>query len=367
VADSETAADLEGAGNILRDALSSHSDTLLTSLSDYLIETVAVCRGRLDAASTEVREAEGDETRRRMARRLLDALTEDLARASDPDNEDAVWVEDSGGRPTWRTAPVDVGPMLEKGLWAHTPAVLTSATVPFNLAERLGLSDDAHDNLAVSSPFDYRNCGLLYCAKHLPSPKNPGWAQAAQHEIAQMAVAAGGRTLALFTSYGAMRNAAEAVGEATELRIYCQGDLPNRELIDRFAAEEESCLFATMTMWQGVDVPGRSLSLVVIDRIPFSRPDEPLMVARRNRLGRDAFNKIDAPRAATLLAQGAGRLIRSTQDRGVVAVLDSRLATARYRQDLLKGLPPLRRTIDLAEVKTFLSDISHSAETAGSS
>ncbi len=367
VAHSETAADLEGAGNILQDALSSHSDTLLTSLSDYLIETVAVCRGRLDAASTEVREAEGDETRRRMARRLLDALTEDLARASDPDNEDAVWVEDSGGRQTWRTAPVDVGPMLEKGLWAHTPAVLTSATVPFNLAERLGLSDDAHDNLAVSSPFDYRNCGLLYCAKHLPSPKDPGWAQAAQHEIAQMAVAAGGRTLALFTSYGAMRNAAEAVGEATGLRIYCQGDLPNRELIDRFAAEEESCLFATMTMWQGVDVPGRSLSLVVIDRIPFSRPDEPLMVARRNRLGRDAFNKIDAPRAATLLAQGAGRLIRSTQDRGVVAVLDSRLATASYRHDLLQGLPPLRRTIDLAEVKTFLADISHSAEAAGSS
>ncbi len=364
VAHSETAIDLEGAGNILRDALSFHSDTLLTSLSDYLIETVAVCRGRLDAARTEVREAEGDETRRRMAQRLIDALTEDLATASDPDNDDAVWVEDSGGNPTWRTAPVDVGPMLEELLWAHTPAVLTSATIPFNLAERLGLSDDAHDNLAVSSPFDYRNCGLLYCAKHLPSPKDPGWAQAVQDEIAQMTVAAGGRTLALFTSYGAMRNAAEAVGEATGLRIYCQGDLPNRELIDRFTAEEESCLFATMTMWQGVDVPGRSLSLVVIDRIPFPRPDEPLMVARRNRLGRDAFNKIDAPRAATLLAQGAGRLIRSAQDRGVVAVLDSRLATARYRQDLLKGLPPLRRTIDLAEVKAFLSEIRQSAEAA---
>ena len=107
-------------------------------------------------------------------------------------------------------------------------------------------------------------------------------------------IAAGGRTLALFTSYGAMRGAAEAVRETTGLRIYCQGDLPNRELIGRFAAEEESCLFATMTMWQGVDVPGRSLSLVVVDRIPFPRPDEPLMVARRKRLEPHAFREFDA-------------------------------------------------------------------------
>ncbi|MYJ41678.1 MAG: ATP-dependent DNA helicase [Acidimicrobiaceae bacterium] len=359
---SATADSVEAAGNILRDALDPHRDTLLTSLPDDLIETVALCRGRLGAAGAEVREADGDETRRRMARRLLDALTSDLARASDPDNEDAVWVEDSGRNPVWRTAPVDVGPMLEERLWSRTPAVLTSATVPVNLADRLGLPDDGHDSLDVGSPFDYRSLGLLYCAKHLPGPRDPGWAEAVQQEIARMAVAAGGRTLALFTSYGAMRGAAEAVRETTGLRIYCQGDLPNRELIGRFAAEEESCLFATMTMWQGVDVPGRSLSLVVVDRIPFPRPDEPLMVARRKRLGPHAFREIDVPRAATLLAQGAGRLIRSAQDRGVVAVLDSRLATARYRQDLLRGLPPLRRTIDLAEVEVFLSDIRRSAE-----
>jgi len=353
---------VESAGDILRDALDPHRDTLLTSLPDDLVETVALCRGRLGAAGAEVREAEGDETRRRMARRLLDALAGDLARASDPDSEDAVWVEGSTRNPVWRTAPVDVGAMLEERLWTRTPAVLTSATVPVNLAGRLGLTDDVHDSLDVGSPFDYRSLGLLYCAKHLPGPRAPGWAQAAQQEIARMAVAAGGRTLALFTSYGAMRGAVEAVREATGLRIYCQGDLPNRELIGRFAAEEESCLFATMTMWQGVDVPGRSLSLVVVDRIPFPRPDEPLMVARRRRLGPRWFGEIDVPRAATLLAQGAGRLIRSAQDRGVVAVLDARRATARYRQDLLRGLPPLRRTIDLAEVEEFLSDIRHSAE-----
>ncbi|MYL03461.1 MAG: ATP-dependent DNA helicase [Acidimicrobiaceae bacterium] len=359
---SATADRVREAGDILRDALDPHRDTLLTSLPDDLIETVALCRGRLGAAGAEVREAEGDETRRRMARRLLDALTGDLARASDPDNEDAVWVEGSTRNPVWRTAPVDVGPMLEERLWTRTPAVLTSATVPMNLADRLGLPDDGHDSLDVGSPFDYRSLGLLYCAKHLPGPREPGWAQAVQQEIARMAVAAGGRTLALFTSYGAMRAAAEALRETTGLRIYCQGDLPNRELIGRFAAEEESCLFATMTMWQGVDVPGRSLSLVVVDRIPFPRPDEPLMVARRNRLGARWFREIDVPRAATLLAQGAGRLIRSAQDRGVVAVLDSRLATAGYRQDLLRGLPPFRRTIDLTEVEAFLTDIRRSAE-----
>ncbi len=159
--------------------------------------------------------ADGDETRRRMARRLLDALTEDLARASDPDTEDAVWVEGSTWNPVWRTAPVDVGPMLQEQLWARTPAVLTSATVPMNLAGRLGLPDDGHDSLDVGSPFDYRSLGLLYCAKRLPGPKDPGWAQAVQQEIARMAVAAGGRTLALFTSYGAMSGAAEAVRATT--------------------------------------------------------------------------------------------------------------------------------------------------------
>ena len=361
---SETAASVDAAGNILRDALDTYRDKLLTSLPDDLIETAALCRGRLDAAGAEVREADGDETRRRMARRLLDALTEDLARASDPNNEDAVWVDGSGSNPAWRTAPVDVGPMLEERLWADTPAVLTSATVPMNLVDRLGLPGDHYDNLDVGSPFDYRNRGLLYCAKHLPSPKDSGWAQAVQEEIARMVAAAGGRTLALFTSYSAMRGAAEAVREMTGPRIYCQGDLPTPELISRFAVEEESCLFATMTMWQGVDVPGRSLSLVVVDRIPFSRPDEPLMVARRNRLGPRAFRQIDIPRAATLLAQGAGRLIRSAEDRGVVAVLDSRLNTAPYRWDLVNSLPPFHRTGDIAEVEAFLTDIRRSAEAA---
>jgi ATP-dependent DNA helicase DinG len=134
-----------------------------------------------------------------------------------------------------------------------------------------------------------------------------------------------------------------------------QSDLPKPALIEAFTSDESSCLFATMGFWQGVDVPGAALSLVVIDRLPFPRPDEPLLQARRERAGADAFRTIDLPRAATLLAQGAGRLIRSSTDRGVVAVLDSRLAKAGYRSDLLRALPPMRLTALRSNVEQFLA------------
>ena len=364
VPDSTTAADVDRAGDMVRDALRPYRDRLLTPLPADLLDIAAVCRGRLVAADTEIRDATGDETRQRMARRLLAAIVEDLGHASDPQIEDAVWVDGTDRNPAWRTAPVDVGAALESRLWAQAPAVLTSATIPINLADTIGIPADSCDELDVGSPFDYRSSGLLYCAKSLPNPNRSGRDRGAHRQIARMATAAGGRTLALFTSYDAMSRAAEAVRELTDLCIYTQLDLPKQELLRRFTIEEESCLFATMGMWQGVDVPGRSLSLVVVDRIPFPRPDEPLMSARRERCGSGAFHQIDVPRAATMLAQGIGRLIRSAEDRGVVAVLDSRLATAGYRQGLLRGLPPFRRTIDLAEVEAFLTDIRHSAEAA---
>ena len=364
VRNSRTADDVDGAGRMLSDRLGPYRDKLLSPLPDDLIDLAALCRGRLDAAAAEVREASGDETRQAMARRSLAAIAQDLAQASDPETDDAVWVEGTDRTPAWRTASIDVGPLLGERLWAHTPAVLTSATIPVNLADTLGVPEDECDDLDVGSPFDYRSRGLLYCAKHLPDPNKPGRDQAAHREIARMATAAGGRTLALFTSYAAMDRAAEAVRETTRLPVYTQRDLPKQELIRRFSEEEESCLFATMGLWQGVDVPGRSLSLVVVDRIPFPRPDEPLMSARRQRCGRDAFHRIDVPRAASMLAQGTGRLIRTATDRGVVAVLDSRLATARYRPGLLRGLPPFRRTVDLAEVEAFLTDIRRAAQAA---
>jgi len=173
-------------------------------------------------------------------------------------------------------------------------------------------------------------------------------------ELLGLITAAGGRTLALFTSWRAMRAAAEALAPALPWRVLTQDELPKPALLAAFTTDETSCLFATMGFWQGVDVPGAALSLLVIDKLPFSRPDEPLMRARRDRAGAAAFRTVDLPRAASLLAQGAGRLIRSTTDRGVVAVLDSRLATAGYRWELIQALPPMRRSKERAEVERFL-------------
>jgi ATP-dependent DNA helicase DinG len=177
--------------------------------------------------------------------------------------------------------------------------------------------------------------------------------------------AAGGRTLALFTSWAALDHAAAAVRERLSLPILTQRDLPKPALIAAFAGSEETCLFATTGLFQGVDVPGATLSLVVIDKLPFPRPDDPLLSARRELLGAAAFDTIDVPRAATMLAQASGRLIRNTNDRGVVAVLDPRLGKARYRWSIVKALPALRRTRDRAVVEAFLRDLRTSNDTVG--
>jgi ATP-dependent DNA helicase DinG len=177
-------------------------------------------------------------------------------------------------------------------------------------------------------------------------------------ELTALITAAGGRTLALFTSWKAMDEAAEAVRSRVPFTILTQRDLPKPALVRRFAEDEATCLFATAGFFQGVDVPGRTLSLVAIDRIPFPRPDDPLLSARRELLGPAAFGRIDVPRASMLLAQASGRLIRNATDRGVVAVLDRRLGTANYRWDIVRALPPMRRTRDRADAEAFLRDIT---------
>jgi len=233
-------------------------------------------------------------------------------------------------------------------------AILTSATIPPRLTERLGLAGSAVDELDVGSPFDYRSHALLYVARHLPDRRRDDSEPALHEELEALIRAAGGRTLALFTSRRATEAASSALRSRLPYRVLEQGELPKGRLLSAFAQEESSCLFATLGFWQGVDVPGRSLSLVTLDRLPFSRPDDPLMQARRDRAGKAAFSLVDLPRAATLLAQGTGRLIRSAQDYGVVAVLDPRLATAGYRGVLLAGLPPMRRTTERRQVEVFL-------------
>ena len=234
--------------------------------------------------------------------------------------------------------------------------VLTSATLPPNLERSLGLDGFGARRLDVGSPFDFAHHAPLYVARHLPDRRRPEAEAAVIDELGALIRAAGGRTLALFTSRRATDAAAAALKGALPYRVLVQGELPKPRLLELFAGDEESCLFATLGFWQGVDVPGRALSLVTLDRLPFPRPGDPIYDARREQAGDAAFAEVDLPRAATLLAQGVGRLIRTAEDRGVVAVLDSRLATAGYRGTLLAALPPMRRTTDRGEVERFLAD-----------
>jgi ATP-dependent DNA helicase DinG len=209
----------------------------------------------------------------------------------------------------------------------------------------------------VGSPYSYDEQALLYCPLQLPDPRDPAFEGAMHEELAALIGAAGGRTLALFTSWRAMSSAADALRDRIGWPLLTQADLPKPALIARFSGDEHACLFATMGFWQGVDVPGTSLSMVTIDKLPFPRPDDPLLQARRALVGRGAFEMIDIPRAATLLAQGTGRLIRSSTDRGVVVVFDNRLAKARYRWALVNALPPMRRTRHRSDVEEFLAEI----------
>jgi ATP-dependent DNA helicase DinG len=283
-------------------------------------------------------------------------LTDDLQRLIGRRDGEVAWVDGTRRNVRLRLSPIDVGPVLSAALWGDVTAVLTSATVPPRLGERVGLAGFPTTERDVGSPFDYRAHALLYVARHLPERRSAEFEAALHEELALLIGAAGGRTLALFTSRRATEAAAAALAPDLPYALLQQGDLPKGRLLEEFAEDETSCLFATMGFWQGVDIPGRALSLVTLDRLPFPRPDDPLLQARRERAGSRAFSLVDLPRAATLLAQGSGRLIRTADDRGVVAVLDPRLATASYRGVLLGTLPPMRRSVERAEVEQFLRD-----------
>ncbi len=211
--------------------------------------------------------------------------------------------------------------------------------------------------LDVGSPFDHRRSGILYVARHLPPPGRDGLSDAYLTELRELIVASGGRTLGLFSSMRAARQAADALREQIGVPLLCQGEDSTGLLVSKFAEDETSCLFGTLSLWQGVDVPGRSLQLVVIDRIPFPRPDDPLASARQRAVaarGGNGFMAVAASQAALLLAQGTGRLLRTIDDRGVIAILDPRLATARYGSFLRASLPPYWSTYDPQIVRSAL-------------
>lgn len=347
----------------LRDALTPHvGNRLSTPLPDSVHDVLTDARLRLGRANeallaiqTPVEEAK---QRKLRAQTMTGRAIEQLDVAIEGRDGYVAFVSGSRDSPRLEVAPLDVGPAMTAGVWSQRTAVLTSATIPSSLASRVGISADSVVVADVGSPFDYEAHSMLYCALHLPNPNSDGFRAAVHDELEALITAAGGRTLALFTSWRSMDEAADALRGRVAFPILTQRDLPKTALVKAFADSEETCLFATAGLFQGVDVPGRTLSLVVIDRIPFPRPDDPLLSARREQLGPTAFAEIDIPRASMMLAQASGRLIRSATDRGVVAVMDPRLGKARYRWDIITALPPMKRTRERADVEAFLRDIA---------
>jgi ATP-dependent DNA helicase DinG len=337
----------------------------------------------------------------RTASRILDAFGEEIS-----ERAEVVWLdrpfnsfgEDTRRPPTLRVAPLEVGRVLRNRLFAQRTVALTSATLALGgsfapLAIQWGLSLPggttppdlpAHggaprppippapmtwQGLDVGSPFDHPRSGILYVARHLPPPGRDQLPEAYLTELEELIAAAGGRTLGLFSSMRAAKQAAGALRERISQPLLCQGDDLTAQLVRQFAEDEPTCLFGTLSLWQGVDVPGNSLQLVVIDRIPFPRPDDPLASARQRAVaahGGNGFMTVAASHAALLLAQGAGRLLRTMTDRGVVAVLDPRLVTARYGDFLRASLPPFWTTTDPSLVRAALRRLAAASSAASS-
>ena len=297
--------------------------------------------------------------------------------------------------PTFSTlylAPLSVSHVLRSNLLTQSPVIATSATLTVGsgfdaMAKSIGfiVGEDGDQEIKdgeidpanlqtmdVGSPFDFANQGMLYLPKHLPEPTRDGTSPQVLEELGELIDAAGGRTLALFSSWRGVEAAdlhLRSVLNERPISIITQkrGDAV-APLVERFARDETSVLLGTMSLWQGVDVPGNSCILVVIDRLPFPRPDEPVLAARSalaDNAGGSGFMQVSVPRAALLLAQGAGRLIRSIDDRGVVAIMDSRIVTKRYGNVLLNSMPPLWRTNDKEVVRASLSRLAQSMESLG--
>ena len=336
-------------------------DSRLGAITGDLASLLEAADSRVEqlAAALRADPADGgdglDLERLRVGRLASESLTA-LRMAASPPSGTAILVEGTG---RLRLAPLDVGDLLASRLWGRQASILTSATLGPHFVSRLGVPAADHTHLAVESPFDYQSHALLYCARHLPAPNRQEHRAAAVDELAALINAVGGRTLALFTSWRALRDTADALTEMLSgIEVLRQGgDRSNTALLEALGTEHATVVCGTMSFWQGVDVAGPALSLLAIDRLPFARPNEPLAAARRELAGDDAFMSVDVPNAADLLAQGVGRLIRTATDRGVVAVLDSRLATAGYGARLGEGLPPMRRTVSRSEAITFLNAI----------
>lgn len=376
--DGDQADDLADAADALRDAITEarpgRFDTIPEQLADALVLVRDAARACVSAYPKADKDSEGEgDAGRQQAKGAVQEVFATAERMAADLDSDVLWLSEGTERmpPRLCVAPLQVwGPMRDKLLTDKT-VVFTSATLKLGgdfrtVATSLGLKpeDDEMpwDGLDVGSPFDYGKQAILYVARHLPPPGRDGLGAQLIDEIVELVDAAEGRTLGLFSSRRAAEAAAEAVRERLpHLTTLAQGDAQLPELAAQFVGDPHTCLFGTLSLWQGLDVPGDTCQLVLIDRIPFPRPDDPLLSARQKAAddaGGNGFMQVAATHAALLLAQGAGRLIRTGADRGVVAVLDPRLATARYGGFLKASLPPMWTTTDPAVVRQALKRLA---------
>ena len=365
---SAVVSDLEAAGQGLQAALAALPDGRLSAgPPPALAEALAALDGAARGVLTGVRQAAGakgggvDAGGVALARTAVSDLVDVVERMTSDSvaqHRDVAWVERPrmGAEPPRLTlAPIDVAGPVADALFDERVAVLTSATLALGggfepMARDLGLTLAAApwEGVDVGTPFDYARQGILYTPTHLARPGR-GISEAALDEVLALTEASRGGMLGLFSSRRAAEEAAGVLRGATDLTVYAQGEDQLPALVEAFAADEDACLVGTLSLWQGVDVPGRTCRLVIIDRIPFPRPDDPVSQARSEAVaaaGGNGFMSVAATHAALLLAQGAGRLIRRAEDRGVVAVLDPRLRTARYGSFLARSMPPLWPTRD---------------------
>ena len=383
----DQANDLADAADALRAAIVEASpgrfERIPEQLSDALVLVRDAARACVSAYPKAGDDADAGLTQAKGAVQEVFATAERMAADLETD---VLWMSEGTERmpPRLCVAPLQVwGPMRDKLLTDKT-VVFTSATLMLGgdfangRDQRRAHADGAGPRgptgaratgdampwrgLDVGSPFDYGRQAILYVAKHLPPPGRDGMSKAMVDEIVELVDAAEGRTLGLFSSRRAAEAAAEAVRERLpHLTTLAQGDAQLPELAAQFVGDPHTCLFGTLSLWQGLDVPGDTCQLVLIDRIPFPRPDDPLLSARQkaaDQAGGNGFMQVAATHAALLLAQGSGRLIRTSTDRGVVAVLDPRLATARYGSFLKASLPPMWTTTDPAVVRQALQRLS---------
>ena len=359
---------LKGLDGRLLTAISAVNDAARTALSDTKPDGQDVDAG-LQMARSRVSEVHD------MSNRILEASGE----------QDVLWISRQGGwengryvaasdtdPATLNIAPLSVGLQLRDGLFADRTVILTSATLTvgdsFDVAAgALGLLGEGAPrwtSIDVGSPFDYRKQGIMYVAGDL-KPPGFGVHEGQLERLRELCEASEGGALGLFSSKRAAERAAEYMREHSDLNILLQGESSLKALVEEFSEDVDSCLFGTMSLWQGVDVPGDSCRLVVMDRIPFPRPDDPIAQARTEAVNRhrgNGFMAVSAHHAAIRMAQGAGRLIRSVSDRGVVAVLDSRVATKRYGGFLMKAMPPMWSTQNKAAVTGALARLSASID-----